>query len=130
LVSVLALFLIVLVRLLLMRKIRVDCNHVAREIVYLRPYMGHVFHGPAPAWMIVCRSGRHGVINPELRRLEVRIRCEFQCCALPSSVWFLISARREKVGFLEFQMSLRGVLGLGRGRFLKNLVYKHQTYYG
>jgi hypothetical protein len=46
-----------------------------------------------------------------------------QCCALPSSFWFLNSARRENVGFLEFQMSLRGVLGLGRGRFLKNLIY-------
>ena len=59
---------------------------------------------------------------------EVLIR--MQCCALPSSVWFLSSARREKVGFLEFQMSLRGVLGLGRGRFLKNLIYKHQAFYG
>jgi hypothetical protein len=28
----------------------------------LRPFLGHVFHGRAPAWMIVCHPGRHGVI--------------------------------------------------------------------
>ena len=51
-------------------------------------------------------------------------------CALSRRVWCLSSARRDKVGFLQFQMSLRGVTGLGRGRFSKNLIYKHQAFNG
>jgi hypothetical protein len=53
-----------------------------------------------------------------------------QCRALPRRVWLSSSARRENVDFHEFPMSLRGVSGLGRGRFLKNLIYKHQAFNG